>query len=241
MVADTVRTTIVYDNRCVSEDLASDWGFACVVSRGSDRLLFDTGARGGILEANLAALGLDTSGFDRVVISHDHWDHNGGLEAALGDCRGRCWIPSSASAELAERVRACGAEPVRVSEQQELMPGIWTTGEIRGEPSEQALVVETADGPVVLTGCAHPGVAKMCRVVKRQFGAAPVLVVGGFHLGGADPGQLASVSDELRETGVARVGPAHCTGEEAIAFFEAEWGSGFERVGCGWTMSWEAR
>ncbi|MBN2537316.1 MBL fold metallo-hydrolase [candidate division WOR-3 bacterium] len=241
MADDAVKLVVAYDNRTLVEGLEPDWGFACAVTRGADTLLFDTGAKPGILKANLAALGFDSSGFDAVVISHDHWDHNGGLEAALGDRHGRCWLPASASEELVARVTAAGAEPVPVSGRLELLPGIWTTGEIAGNPAEQALVVETADGPVVVTGCAHPGVVSICRVVGEQFGMAPALVIGGFHLREPGPEQGRVASAELKELGVARVGPSHCTGADAQAVFAEEWGERCERVGCGWTGEWEAR
>ncbi|MFO7676525.1 MAG: MBL fold metallo-hydrolase [bacterium] len=235
------RLVVVYDNRTLVEGLEPDWGFACVVMRGADTVLFDTGAKPAVLAANLAALGFGLTGFDRVVISHDHWDHNGGLEAALGRRCGRCWLPASASESLAARVRALGAEPVRVAGPAELVPGIRTTGEIAGDPPEQALVIATAAGPVVATGCAHPGVAAMCRAVSEQFGLAPALVVGGFHLRESGPGQARAASAELEALGVRRVGPAHCTGEAARAVFEEEWGERCENVGCGWSAEWAAR
>jgi 7,8-dihydropterin-6-yl-methyl-4-(beta-D-ribofuranosyl)aminobenzene 5'-phosphate synthase len=130
---------------------------------------------------------------------------------------------------------------VLVSARQELLPGAWTTGEVPGNPPEQALVIATVDGPVVVTGCAHPGVVNICRVAKDQFGAAPALVVGGFHLREPGPEQGRAVSEELKELGVARVGPSHCTGADAQAAFAEQWGEQCERVGCGWTGEWEAR
>ena len=45
----------------------------------------------------------------------------------------------------------------------EIRPGIHTTGEVGRGIVEQALLVETGDGLVVVTGCAHPGVVKMVR------------------------------------------------------------------------------
>src|SRR5437763_1054896 len=47
------------------------------------RILFDTGLTSTILLANLAALGLSPDQIDRVVLSHAHPDHFGGLMGLL--------------------------------------------------------------------------------------------------------------------------------------------------------------
>jgi 7,8-dihydropterin-6-yl-methyl-4-(beta-D-ribofuranosyl)aminobenzene 5'-phosphate synthase len=47
-------------------------------------VLFDAGPEGAILERNAAILGVDFGTVDAVVLSHGHWDHGGGLLAAVG-------------------------------------------------------------------------------------------------------------------------------------------------------------
>ncbi|MEX2147130.1 MAG: MBL fold metallo-hydrolase [Candidatus Rokuibacteriota bacterium] len=47
-------------------------------------VLFDAGPEGAILERNAAVLGVDFGAIDAVVLSHGHWDHGGGLLAAVG-------------------------------------------------------------------------------------------------------------------------------------------------------------
>ncbi len=236
MNAGPVTLTIVYDNRTLDDSLAPDWGFGCVVDRGGTRLLFDTGAKADLLTGNLARLGIEPASVDAVMISHDHWDHTGGLDAFLGARPVRCWIPGSAGPELKGRVEAAGATAVDVLDRCQIAPGLWSTGEVGGSIPEHSLVVETAEGLVLVTGCAHPGILATVAKVKREFGRAPWLVLGGFHLGGATTGQVDEVVDALRDAGVARVGPAHCTGDEAIARFEERWPEGFVRVGCGWKL-----
>jgi hypothetical protein len=59
-------------------------------------------------------------------------------------------------------------------------PGIRTTGPLRTSIQEQALVVSTAQGLVVMTGCAHPGIV---RIVQKAREMSPkeniALVMGG--------------------------------------------------------------
>jgi 7,8-dihydropterin-6-yl-methyl-4-(beta-D-ribofuranosyl)aminobenzene 5'-phosphate synthase len=51
----------------------------------SFEVLYDTGPSGEILLHNLRALGIDLCSINAIVLSHGHWDHFGGLKAALAD------------------------------------------------------------------------------------------------------------------------------------------------------------
>lgn len=78
------RITNLYDAFGGPETtLTRDWGFAALVEYGGKRILFDTGNDAGIFERNVAALGIDLTRLDAVVISHRHGDHTTGLEYLL--------------------------------------------------------------------------------------------------------------------------------------------------------------
>jgi aconitase A len=49
-------------------------------------------------------------------------------------------------------------------------------------PKEQALVIETPAGLVVITGCAHPGIVQVAAAARVQRGQDIDLLMGGFHL-----------------------------------------------------------
>jgi 7,8-dihydropterin-6-yl-methyl-4-(beta-D-ribofuranosyl)aminobenzene 5'-phosphate synthase len=53
------------------------------VGTGKHTLLFDAGPEGAAFLRNVRVLGSDLSAVDAVVLSHGHWDHAGGLVAAL--------------------------------------------------------------------------------------------------------------------------------------------------------------
>ncbi len=234
-----VELRVVYDNRTFQDELEPDWGFACVVDISGHRILFDTGAKPEVLLANLQALEIEPSSIDAVMISHNHWDHFGGLAAILKAAPVECWIPGSAADELGARVRAAGGKPILVKERVELCPGVWSTGEMGSAIKEQGLVIDAKPGPVLVTGCAHPGIVDMAKQAKLQLGRPPYLVFGGFHLGGLPASEVEQVIRDLKGLGVTRVGPAHCTGDEAIGLFCSRWPDGFERIGCGWSARLE--
>jgi len=82
---DNMKLTIVYDNDVYKKDigLKSDWGFSCLIETGEETILFDTGAKGRLLLYNMKKLDIDPSSINKIVISHEHWDHNGGLESLI--------------------------------------------------------------------------------------------------------------------------------------------------------------
>ena len=77
---------------------------------------------------------------------------------------------------------------------------------------------DTGDGLVVLLGCAHAGVVNTLRYVRRLAPDRPIhAVLGGMHLLNASPERITRTVEALRELGVQRLGPAHCTGAKATA------------------------
>ena len=82
-----MKLTIVYDNTVFSKnfDLVSDWGFSCLIEA-EETILFDTGAKGDMLLHNMRNLGVKPDVIDKVVISHEHYDHNGGLSKLISFC-----------------------------------------------------------------------------------------------------------------------------------------------------------
>ncbi|BDC36639.1 MAG: hypothetical protein EF806_05085 [Candidatus Methanoliparum thermophilum] len=66
-------------------------------------------------------------------------------------------------------------EPVAVTKD------IYTTGLMGKDTEEQALVIKSRKGLVILTGCAHPGVGKIIERVKDLFGDDIYAFIGGLH------------------------------------------------------------
>jgi len=226
-----VTVTIIYDNHGFDARVQAAWGFACLVEVGGRTVLFDTGGDGETLMANLAALGIDPGHVEAVVLSHVHGDHTGGLEALLASNDHLVvYVPASFAMEIS-RLVGDRAVIVEVNGTMEVVEGVHTTGEMGTAVVEQSLLVETARGLVVVTGCAHPGIVE---IVRRAMARGEVdLVMGGFHLSDRSRSDVQAVVEELLALGVRRIAPCHCTGDEATAAFEAAFGSGFIRCGAG--------
>jgi len=232
-LTEKMRLTVVYDNNAYDPRLRTAWGFACWLQRGDTNLLFDTGGDASILLSNMSALDLDPQSIDVVVLSHIHGDHTGGLMGLLATgTRPLVYVPVSFPARFKAQLREL-VEVCEVDETQEILPGIHSTGEMGTGIREQGLIVQTSQGLVVITGCAHPGIVEMVRQAKAVVGGEIRLVVGGFHLGGASAGRVRDICAAFRQLGVQELAPCHCTGEGAMRTFASEFGDSYLPCGVG--------
>ncbi len=81
---------------------------------------------------------------------------------------------------------------------------------------EQAMYLVMKRGLVVITGCSHPGIVNVVTHAKKSTGSKIHMVIGGFHLGGASQDRIRKTMDSLKNLGVDRIAPLHCTGFEAM-------------------------
>lgn len=229
--AETTGATLIsiYDNYQADPALKTAWGFGCVVKTPEELILFDTGGDPEILLFNMGKLGIDPKTIRKVIISHIHADHLGGLDGFLGKSSDvTVFIPASLPDEYRQMIMSHGSKYVDVAGFAKISDCTYTTGELPGPPNEQSLIINSTDGLIIITGCAHPGVVNIVKKAKELMKADSVyLVLGGFH----HP-ELAVVK-ELRRLGVKKVAPSHCTGDPARNGFAQEYGEDFIAWGVG--------
>ena len=170
-----MKLTIVYDNEIYKKNIAlkSDWGFSCLIETEGKTILFDTGANGKILLNNMQLLGIDPCIIDIIVISHEHWDHNGGLKA-LG------LIVDDIELYRLEDKPCENMNLNNIGMSQKITKGVYTTGKLTGIPKdEQSLILQGKDGWYVIAGCSHSSVEKILDVA-REYGNVLGLI-GGLH------------------------------------------------------------
>ena len=188
-----MRITVVYDNEVKRVGLRKGHGFSALIEdEGVPPLLFDTGADGPTLLHNMRELNIDPRDVETIVISHAHDDHTGGLSEILRTNKvAELYLPSSFKRVFPDRKVTEVKHPVQIRK------NVFSTGELEGV--EQSLVLKTAKGVFLLTGCAHPGVEKILAVAAR-FGEL-YGIAGSFH----------GFRDFKLLQGLSFVCPCHCT------------------------------
>ena len=219
----------VYDNYQVDPEMKTSWGFATIIKTPRDVILFDTGGNSEILLFNMKKLSIDPALIKKIVISHIHGDHTGGLEGFLDKNPNiTVFIPSSFPQSIKDMIIQKGGRFVEISAPEKISDFVYTTGELYGPPKEQSLIVDSKKGLVIITGCAHPGVVNIVERAKELMKRDKVyLVLGGFHH------PPLSCVKEFRELEVEKVAPSHCTGDLVREAFREEYKEDFIEYGVG--------
>jgi 7,8-dihydropterin-6-yl-methyl-4-(beta-D-ribofuranosyl)aminobenzene 5'-phosphate synthase len=90
---------------------------------------------------------------------------------------------------------------------------------------DQALIIESKSGVIVILGCAHSGVVNTLNHVKNIVGCREIWgVLGGMHLIGADLNRLNETVKVFEEFKVQNIGLSHCTGTDAFLFLSRKFG-----------------
>jgi len=243
------RITILSENSVIKPGgLIGEHGFSALVERGDEKVLFDTG-QGYALVHNARILGIDLTSIKKVVLSHGHNDHTGGLAEFLrvGGEREIYAHPGIFSARYREvadgpskpiglpftrfYLEGLGADFKLSEEPQEVAEGIMTTGVVPRKTSfetgDPSLMVGHDDG-----SCSpDPFSDDLSLIVEGETGV--VVVLGCAHSGLVNI--LNHVQDLLPDKPVkAVVGGTHLgfsSEEQMTATIEAMAGMGVERVG----------
>jgi 7,8-dihydropterin-6-yl-methyl-4-(beta-D-ribofuranosyl)aminobenzene 5'-phosphate synthase len=209
---------------------------------------------------NARALHVELADVEDVVLSHNHWDHVGGLMTlrreeskvnphAMSRVHVGAGIFEPRLTDAGEDhnglrlIRAdylaTGGVFVVHDKPTEILPGVWISGPVprpnpeknwnpglslvttggRVEdnvPEDSALLIDTDQGLVILTGCGHAGIINIVEYARNRLGARPlVAVIGGLHLFSASDQTLAWTGAKLKAYHIENLLAGHCTGIEA--------------------------
>jgi 7,8-dihydropterin-6-yl-methyl-4-(beta-D-ribofuranosyl)aminobenzene 5'-phosphate synthase len=141
----------VLSTMLVGETLGlGEWGFSALVEADGQRILVDTGSHPETVLQNARDLNIDLSDIKEVILTHNHWDHVGGLmtlrremmkknPAALSVAhvsRGIFYSRPSAKGEQNEMIairkdfEASGGKCIEHFEGFQIFPGAWLTGPV---------------------------------------------------------------------------------------------------------------
>jgi 7,8-dihydropterin-6-yl-methyl-4-(beta-D-ribofuranosyl)aminobenzene 5'-phosphate synthase len=228
---------VLFDSLSLDKNYKTGWGLSLLID---EKILFDTGENGDWLLENMTNLNVDIDKIKAVVISHDHFDHTGGLWELLKKKEGFVvYGCPDFSQEFKLKVKRLKGFFKEISRPTEITNGVFVTAQIPGEYGgkfmpEQALAIKTTNGISILTGCAHPGIIKILQEIKKIFPEDNFyLVVGGFHLLDQQREVGEQIVAKFKEFEVQFAGPTHCTGQETAAIFKKAYQQNFIEVKVG--------
>jgi 7,8-dihydropterin-6-yl-methyl-4-(beta-D-ribofuranosyl)aminobenzene 5'-phosphate synthase len=264
-----IRITTLSENTASQFDVMAEWGLSILIEVDGQNILLDSGKSGAVCQ-NAEAMGIDLRKIDKIVLSHGHFDHTGGLQALLSKIKKEVeviahpdvWAPKYNRREdkpdryigipfQLRTLESLGARftlgrgPVKVSE------SMMTTGEIPMETDfeiidsslylwtpvgweldqladDQALVIDTKQGLVVILGCAHRGIINTLYHARRITGKKKIyMVLGGCHLMDASDERIWQTISALNEMEVRKLAVSHCTGMHASMILSQTFGESF--------------
>jgi len=193
-----MKLITLYDNQA-REKFKAGWGFSCLLKLEEQTILFDTGADVETLAYNARLLEIDKDKISHCFISHDHYDHTGGI--GWLSPKTKVVFPDQYKGEISQIDAMVFDLPIK----------------------EQTVIVKP--NKVMLVGCSHPGIVRMANAVYEKYGKLK-LIIGGFHLLGKSEREVSEMAKVLLEK-TELIAPCHCTGESAIKVFEEVFGKRF--------------
>lgn len=260
--------TTLSENTAARPGILAEWGLSILIETDRMNILFDTGLSISASH-NADVLDIDLNTIDKIVLSHSHGDHTGGLREILEKMKKdveviahphiweKYFLREGEEARYGgiafqrEELENLGArfnlstKPVKITD------NIITTGEVpmvtdfeevesrqfikdgddfKPDPilDDQALIINTEPGLVVILGCAHRGIINTLYHSQQLTGVKQIyMVVGGCHLSRSSMERIRLTIAALKELGVSRIGVSHCTGLYASAIMAQEFGDSF--------------
>ncbi|MFB0543467.1 MAG: MBL fold metallo-hydrolase, partial [Candidatus Bathyarchaeia archaeon] len=218
----SLKVTTIVENLIQTGGLLGEWGLSFLLEVEDERgrvckIVSDTGSSREAILHNIKRLKLDLSDLEYIFLSHGHGDHTaataeilklagGGVKVVSHpylflprfyiDRTGRRRPGGIPEGERIEEIETAGGEIIQSAEPLEILPGLWTTGQIprttdfevvgrstggsrrviivedEGIPDQilddQALWMDVEGvGPMVITGCAHSGIVNTLLHVKK--------------------------------------------------------------------------
>lgn len=263
-----LNITTLSENTASRPRLLAEWGLSILLETDTINILFDTG-QSISASHNADILEIDLTTIDKIVLSHSHGDHTGGLREILlkmkkdveviahphiwakyilregGEARyggiafqreelenlGARFNLSSKPVKITDNIMTTGEVPMVTDfEQVDSRMFIKEGDDFKPDPllDDQALIINTELGLVVILGCAHRGIINTLYHAQQLTGVKQIyMVIGGCHLSRSTMERIRLTMAALKELGVSRIGVSHCTGLPAAAVMAQEFGDSF--------------
>ncbi|KKP87233.1 MAG: Beta-lactamase superfamily hydrolase [Candidatus Roizmanbacteria bacterium GW2011_GWA2_35_8] len=212
----------------------AEWGLSVFIEINNVKILLDSGHTD-VYKQNANKLGIDLNQVDFVVLSHNHWDHTGGLRFHEFKEKKKIIIHPQILDKLpqdeSEKIKK-DFEVVTSTKPLEFSKNIFYLGEIprksnfekgewKSDPmiDDSAIAIKTSEGVVVISGCSHSGICNICEYAKKITGQKLLGVIGGFHLFEDDMETVAKTIEYFKTEKPKHLFPMHCVDHAAMSMF----------------------
>jgi metal-dependent hydrolase (beta-lactamase superfamily II) len=198
----SLRILPLLEYHSADPQLATAVGVSYLVDTDDHRILYDVGqnpdgSNPSPLQQNMAALGVELASIDTVFISHNHFDHVGGLrwqhEKTFSLGTEQLPFPNPRTRlVMPELMSYPGLSAVLAREPQAIGNGVGSTGLastgaigrqlVIGWIEEHSLVVNVAGlGGVIIVACGHQPIPNLLERYDDAFDAPLYGIIGGLH------------------------------------------------------------
>jgi 7,8-dihydropterin-6-yl-methyl-4-(beta-D-ribofuranosyl)aminobenzene 5'-phosphate synthase len=245
-----LRIVTLSENTAGPPSVLAEQGLSILIETYDTCVLLDTGQSVSVGH-NAGTLGIDLNKVNKIVLSHGHFDHTGGLREVLGRIRKSVDIVAHPDVWAAKydrheghpsryigipfaraELESLGAHFILSRSPVKLGENIITSGEVPMvtdyEKIDPHLFVKDGEDLVVVLGCAHRGMINTLYYAQELTGIKKInMVLGGSHLIGASEERVWQTIAALKDLGVSRIGLCHCTSQPTAAIMAREFGEGF--------------
>ena len=196
------------------EGYQQEFGYSVFIRFEGANVLFDTGVTPKALEQNLKTADIDPKSIDVLVLSHNHPDHIGGI-SYIRKTNPEIAVYAAPGQEIDNH-------PVtRLEDLERITPNLYairthTDSPTSGISDELSLVMKTEQGPYLLTGCSHTGVARIVKKATEVIGQPIFHYTGGARLKLRALEDTEQVANELTELNVTQISPGHCSVDHRV-------------------------
>lgn len=237
-----MKITALVENNTKRDDLLVEHGVSFLIEAGNKKILFDVGSTDKFLK-NAEGLSISLDDIDCVALSHGHYDHVGGLEYLQNKTvyvHPDIFIPKydleNGECEFAGFPRAreyYQNDFIEIKETLALYPNIKLHVDFKKPEissfrlkvkndyvpdlftDELALSVNTPQGLVIVTGCAHSGIINIIEKVLADSDNKNIYaLLGGFHLASLSQEATEEIAKKIENYNIKKIGISHCTGDK---------------------------